>query len=177
MCSFKFFKFNDEPSAPGLSEEEVIRIRQKLMGEAYGRYIFHDPEEYKHKESLMEGESKKDTEKEIQEKLDSMQPKMYWTSLRSKKFSFIRANSQNHDVEIKIEKEGIQRAQFVGKDSKEKEVQGQRIAGKLPCYYSKEYQIPEQPSNYVEKTTSTSEHEPINIPLHTVNSFQLSELI
>ena len=84
LCSFKFFKFNDVPSAPGVTEEEVIRTRQKLLEEAHGRYIFHDPEEYKHKESLMEGESKKDTEKELQEKLHSMHERIHWTRPRSK---------------------------------------------------------------------------------------------
>lgn len=49
-------------------------------------YSFHSSEDIKHKESLMEGQSmkmKKDTEKEIEEKLSKMQEKIKWERPRS----------------------------------------------------------------------------------------------
>lgn len=85
----KYFKFNDEPTAPGVSEEEVTQIRQKMMDEENGT-SFQSSEDYKHKESLMESQSMKqikDSEKEVQEKLHQMKETMAWVQPKSNTFA------------------------------------------------------------------------------------------
>ena len=79
LCAVKFFRFNDEPTAKGLTEDEVQQIRQRMLGDDSSQHAFHNSEEYKHKESLMEMKNKKDSEKEIEEKLSKMQEKIKWS--------------------------------------------------------------------------------------------------
>lgn len=92
LTHVKYFRFNDEPVAAGLTEEEVMKIRQRLLNDESNFYSFHSSEEYKHKESLMEGQSmkmKKDSEKDIQEKLSKMQEKIKWERPRSNSIFWI----------------------------------------------------------------------------------------
>lgn len=60
--------------------------------------------------------------------------------------------------------------QCVGKESEEAAVQQKRIANKLPAFYLKEYQIPEQPAyDEPEESANADEWETNIIPLHNVN--------
>ena len=82
----KYFKFNDEPTAPGVTEEEVMQIRKKMMDEETGNASFNTSEDYKHKESLMESQSMKlikDSEKEVQDKLHQMKETIAWVQPKS----------------------------------------------------------------------------------------------
>lgn len=72
-----------------MTEEEVMQIRQRMMNEGPDTNSFHNSEEYKHKESLMEMKHKKESEKEIEEKLSKMQEKIKWSRPISKKYCSI----------------------------------------------------------------------------------------
>ncbi len=83
----KFFRFNDEPTAPGLCEEEVQKIRQQLKELTPEELVLHSPKAYKHKEILLEAlamKMKKDSEKELEQKLTNMQEKLKFVPPRSK---------------------------------------------------------------------------------------------
>ena len=173
LCSVKFFKFNDEPTAVGVSEEEVQQIRQKMMNEENENSSFHSSEDYKHKESLMEGQSMKlikDSEKEVQEKLDQMKENAIWAQPKSNNFECLRELMEKILIEIKLGSDNMY-FQTVGKESVELEVQQKRIANKLPAYYLKEYQIPEQPAcAEIKETAKSEEWETMIIPLHNVKT-------
>lgn len=56
LVRFKYFRFNDEPSHRGLTEEEVTQIQDKLFDEKTG--LAHlSSEDLKHQESRMENNS------------------------------------------------------------------------------------------------------------------------
>jgi hypothetical protein len=154
LLNIKYFRFTDEPTHPGLTEAEVEQIQK----EAKDNSLFMNSEDYKHKESLMEGISmkmRKDTEKEIQDKLDSMSEKMRW---ESPKTLFLGPKPM-----------------VFSKQSMEKETHEQRIAKKLPCFYLKDFQIPDQPSYESVLNRIENNREPINIPLVSMSETEKVE--
>jgi hypothetical protein len=56
LVQTRYFRFNDEPTAKGLTIEEVESIQNKLLENAS---LPTSTEEYKHKESRWEAESLK----------------------------------------------------------------------------------------------------------------------
>jgi len=58
LIEVKYFRKDDEPSHPGLTEEEVKKIQEEMMERAKFATSFSlTPEELKHKESLLEANS------------------------------------------------------------------------------------------------------------------------
>lgn len=56
----KFFRNNDEPSHPALTEEEVKKIQEEIMERFKNSLgIMGTNEDIKHRESMMEGNSMK----------------------------------------------------------------------------------------------------------------------
>jgi len=86
LCVTKFFKFNDEPSAPGLSEEEVQKIRQQMQDLNSSEHPINCSKRYKQREALLEAlamKMKKEAAKELEETLKKMQETAVWTRPRS----------------------------------------------------------------------------------------------
>ena len=152
----------------------MLQIRQRMLGDDANHYNFHNSEEYKHKESLMELKHKKDSEKDIEEKLSKMQEKIKWSRPISKllttaeRFKFLY-------LEIDIGEDNMF-SKHVGKESTEAEKQQKRISSKLQCLYLKDYQIPNQPSyeGISLSPKAVDDTEPMVIPL---NNVKLAKLI
>ena len=176
LCALKFFRFMDEPTAKALTDEEVQAIRLRMLGDDPSMQTFHNSEEYKHKESLMEMKHKKDSEKDIEDKLGKMQEKIKWSRPASTTQLFLGLWNLTIYLNLGIfQGEDNMFSKNVGKESVEAEKQQKRISSKLQCLYLKDYQIPEQPSRegLEEAPPATEEVEPLVIPLHNVSSCYL----
>jgi hypothetical protein len=57
--SFKYFLATDEPAHPGLSDEEVRKIQEEIMERHRAGGFNMTPDDLKHRESRLEGNSMK----------------------------------------------------------------------------------------------------------------------
>jgi len=125
----------------------VAQIQEKLLNDSIAPGLMSS-EDIKHKESQMEGNSfkiKKDNEKEILSKLNAMVESISWYRPKS----------------LALPGEIVQ----YGINSIEAKEHEKRTAAKLPCFYLKEYQIPDHPSFDFVKNSKKSTSTPLNVPL------------
>lgn len=138
MCDVKIFRKEDEPSAKALTNSDLLEYQLRLESENRGASTYFSPEELKHRESLMEGESMKkyrEKEKTFNDKLMLAKEEVpYYAPPFLKVCPLVE-----------------------GEESVEKEAHSVRISSKLGCYYSRVSEIPDEPcmSNILNNAAST----------------------
>jgi hypothetical protein len=126
LLNIKIFRKEDEPNAKPLNDTDLYDYQLRLKSENRSTTYFN-PEELKHKESLMEGESMKkykEKEKTFNDKLMlAKEDILYYPP------PFLKTSPL---VE--------------GEDSIEKDAHNTRINTTLGCFYSRVGEIPDEPA-------------------------------